>query len=157
MKKEFKPLTWKVKNYCTNSNKIWEYDVLKYREDQIKKLKKKCATKEAFAEAMSREFRWQYWSRAEYEVIVEIDADNRVWLKPWVGCTDPESVKIDVADDENFDWHGFAEKHINSQIYKNEAKVDIWDQLEWQWDKFIDYVWTTRLKYERDHPKFHVK
>ena len=94
---------------------------------------------------------------AEYEVIVEIDADNRVWLKPWVGCTDPESVKIDVTDDENFDWHGFAEKHINSQIYKNEAKVDIWDQLEWQWDKFIDYVWTTRLKYERDHPKFHVK
>ena len=154
-KREFKPLSWKVKNYLINSNKIWDYDVLKYREDQIKKLKKKCATKEEFAEVMRREMMWQYWSRAEYEVIIEIDDNNRIWLSPWVGCTDPESVKIDVTDDETFDWKGFANEHISQQIYKNEAKIDIFDQLQWKWDEFIDYCWYTRLKYERDDPKFH--
>lgn len=148
-KREFKPLTWKVKNYLINENKIWDYDVLKYREDQIKKLKKKCATKEEFTEAMRREMMWQYWSRCEYEVIVEIDENNRIWLSPWVGCRDPESVKIDVTDDAGFDWRGFAEFHISKQIYKNKAKIDIYDQLMYIWQEFIDYVWNYRHKYQR--------
>ncbi len=154
-KQEFKPLTWKVKNYLINSNKIWDYDVLEYREDKIKKLKKKCATKEEFAEAMRREMFSQYWSRCEYEVIIEIDGDSRIWLKPWVGCRNPDEVKIDVTDDQSFDWRSFANEHIGKQIYKNEAKIDIFDQLQWKWDKFIDYLWYTHLKYERDDPKFH--
>ena len=156
MRRELKSLSWKVKNYLINENKIWDYDVLKYREDQIKQLKKKCSTKEEFAEEMRREMMWQYWSRAEYEVIIEIDDNNRIWLKPWVGCLNPEEVKIDVTDDETFDWRGFANEHIAKQIYKNEAKVDIFDQLRWKWDEFIDYLWHTRLKYERDNPKFHT-
>ena len=154
-KREFKPLSWKVKNYLINENKIWDYDVLKYREDQIKKLKKKCTTKEEFAEAMHREMMWQYWSRCEYEVIIEIDENGRIWLKPWVGCKNPDEVKIDVTDDQNFDWRSFANGHIGKQIYKNEAKIDIFDQLQWKWDEFINYLWYTRLKYERDNPKFH--
>lgn len=149
MKNELKPLAWLVKNYSINTDKIWDYDVLKYREDQIKKFKKKCATKEEFAEAMRRELRWQYWSRAEYEVIVEIDENNCIWLKPWVGCTDPDGVKIDVTDDTSFDWRGFAEKHISSRVYKNEAKVDIWDQLEHVWDDFVTYCWEYCHKWQR--------
>lgn len=148
-KREFKPLTWKVKNYLINENKIWDYDILKYREDQIKKLKKKCTTKEEFAEAMRREMMWQYGSRCEYEVIIEIDKNNRIWLRPWVGCTDPDSVTIDVTDDGRFDWKGFAEFHIDRQIYKNKAKVDVYDQLMYRWREFIDYVWNYRHKYQR--------
>ena len=153
-KREFKHLTWKVKNYFTGTNKVWDYDVLQYREDQIKKLKKKCSTKDEFAEEMRREMMWQYWSRAEYEVIIEIDDDNHIWLSPWVGCRDPESVKIDVTNDESFDWRNFAEHHIGKQIYKNEAKIDIYDQLQWKWDEFIDcccnyrHKWQRRKKYE---------
>lgn len=155
IKREFKPLSWKVKNYSVNDNRLWDYDVLKYREDLIKKLKKQCSTKEEFAEKMRREMMWQYWSRAEYEVIIEIDDDNRIWLKPWVGCRNPDEVKIDVTDDTSFDWRGFAKKHIDRQIYKNKAKIDVWDQLEYRWGDFIDYLWYTRLKYERDSAKFH--
>ena len=148
MKQEFKPLTWKVKNYLVNDNKICDYDVLKYREDQIKKLKKKCATKEEFAEAMRREMMWQYWSRCEYEVIIVIDDNNHIWLNPWVGCRDPESAKIDVTD-EDFDWRGFAEYHIERQIHKDETKIDVYDQLQWKWDEFIDYCWAYRHKWQR--------
>lgn len=156
-KREFKPLTWKVKNYLINENKIWDYDVLEYREEQIKKLKKKCTTKEEFSEAIRREMMWQYWSRCEYEVIIEVDDDNRIWLKPWVGCTDPDSVKIDVTDDGRFDWRGFAEKYIGKQIYKNKAKIDIWDQLEYRLDDFIDYVWNYHHKYQRTKKREETK
>lgn len=149
MKQEFKPMSWKVKNYCINSNKIWDYDVLEYREDQIKKLKKKCATKEEFADAMRHKMMYQYWSRCEYEVIIEIDENGRVWLKPWVGCRNPDEVKINVTDNENFDWRGFANEHIGKQIYKNEAKIDIYDQLQWKWSDFIDYCWNYRHKWQR--------
>ena len=42
-------LTWKVKNFDMNSQLIRDYDVLKYREEDIKKLKKKCANKQEFS------------------------------------------------------------------------------------------------------------
>ena len=149
MKQEFKPMSWKVKNYSINNNEILDYDVLEYREPQIKQLKKKCATKEEFAEMMRREMMWQYWSRCEYEVIISIDDDDRIWLSPWVGCRDPENTKVDVTDDIDFDWRGFAEHHISQQRYVNEAKIDIFDQLQWRWGAFINYCWDYRHKWQR--------
>lgn len=156
MKKEYNnSLTWPVVYYDTNADKIKYYDVLKYREDFIKKLKKKCNTKAEFAEKMRREMMYYFWSKCEWELIIEIDSDNRVWLNPWAGCREPKKVRIDVTDREDFDWKSFAGVHIGKQIYKNEAKIDVFDQIEWRWPEFIDYCWHTRLRYERDNPKFH--
>lgn len=148
-KREFKPLTWLVMYHNFNSDKLELYDVLRYREDFIKKLKKKCATKEEFAEKMQREMMWSYWSKTEWELVVEIDDNNHIWLSPWIGSRDPENVRIDVTDREDFDWIGFARWHINRKIYKNRAKIDVYDQLEYRWDEFIDYVWSYRHKYQR--------
>ena len=154
MKKTFESLSWLVKNFDFNRQTIVDYDVLKYREEQIKKMKKKATTKEEFSEMLRGEFQWQYWSRSEYELIIEIDEDNRVWLNPWVGCREPDKVRIDVTDDNSFDWRGFAKEHIGKQIYKNKAKIDVYSQLEYVWDEFITYLWTTRLKWERKNSKF---
>jgi hypothetical protein len=148
-KNEFKPLSWLVTNFDCNSQVIKYYDVLKYREDFVKKLKKKCATKEEFAEGMRREFHWQYWSKSEYEMIMEIDDNDRIWLNPWVGCYKPEIIRVDVTDRTDFDWRGFAKKHIGNSRWGNEARIDIWDQLVYRWDEFIDYVWNYRHKYQR--------
>jgi short subunit dehydrogenase-like uncharacterized protein len=68
---------------------------------------------------------------------------------------DPEKVAIDVTTDLSFDWFGFANYHLSKQIYGNSAKIDVWDQLAWQWEAFVDYCWHTGLPYERDNPKFH--
>lgn len=149
MKQEFKPMTWLVKNFDCNAQKIKDYDVLKYKEDEIKKLKKKCTTKEEFAEKLRREFQWQYWSRAEYELIIELTEDGRVLLKPWVCCRDEENATIDVTDDTTFDWKGFAVEHISKQIFKNKAKVDVFSQLDYVWDDFISYCWNYHHKYQR--------
>ena len=146
-------LVWNVKYFDCNAQVIRDYNVLKYRLDIIKKLKKKCATKEEFSDELEHEFRWQYWSRAEYELIIE-QVGNRVVLLPWVGCREPGKAAIDVTDDTSFNWSAFAEYHIDKQLYKNEAKIDIWDQLSWQWEDLVDYCWYTRLPYERKHPKF---
>ena len=148
MKKEFKPLSWLVKNFDCNKQVIEDYDVLKYREDMIKKLKKKCQTKEEFSKALQLEFRCQFWSRCEYELIIEFTEDERVILKPWCGCRD-ENYAIDITCDISFNWYSFARKYIGKQVYRNKAKIDVWDQLEFQWSNFVDYVWNYHHKYQR--------
>lgn len=139
------PLTWKVLHFNMNRNMIEEYDVLKYRLKQMKEFKKKSENKEEFSELLNREMMWQYWSRSEYELILE-RVDNKLYLKPWVGCRNPEEVKIDVTE-EAF-WQEFANSRYRSW-WGNECKIDIYDQLIHRWDEFVDYLWTTRLPYER--------
>lgn len=155
MKQTYGQLTWKCKFFDCNRQIIVDYDVLKYHEDFVKKLKKKCATKEEFAEKMRREFLRVYWSRCEYELIIEITEDERILLKPWVGCRDVEQATIDVTSDTSFDWVGFAKQHIDKR-YGNEEKIDIYSQLTYgdQFEKLVDLCWYTRLKYERADPKF---
>ena len=149
-------LRWDVTYHDCNADKIVQYNILKYKEAFIKKLKKQCVTKEEFAEKLRCDLMWHYWSKAEWELVIEIDENNRVWLNPWVGSRDPEGVRIDVTADERFDWRGFAEEHIGKQIYKTSAKVDVFDQLTFKdrFEKLVDYLWYTRLKYERYNPKF---
>lgn len=148
MKKETQPLSWKVKNFCCNKQVIEDYDVLKYREDTIKKLKKKYAIKEEFSKALRLEFRCQFWSRCEYELIIEFTEDERVLLKPWCGCRD-ENYTIDITDDVTFDWRSFAKEYIGKQVYRNKAKIDAWNQIEFQWNEFVDYVWNYHHKWQR--------
>ena len=146
-------LVWNVKRYDCNADLIRDYNVLKYKEGFIKKQKKKCANKEELSEALKLEFRWHYWSRSEHELLIEI-IGTRVILSPWCGCRCPAKAAIDVTDDNTFDWLAFANYYIDKQLYSDKAKIDVFNQLEWQWDKFVDYCWYTRLPYERKNKKF---
>ena len=148
-KKEFKPMSWLVKCFDCCKQVIEDYDILKYREDDIKKMKKKSATKEGFAELLNREMMWRFWSKSECELIIRLTEDNRIILRPWCGCRNEDEAEIDVSNDAIFDWKSFAKHHIGKQIYKNEAKIDIYDQLQWTWDAFIDYCWNYRHKWQR--------
>ena len=146
-----------VKYYNCNANKIEDYDVLKRRESEIKKLKKKCTTKDEFTEFLRREFMWRFWSKSEWELIATKEEDGRIILSPWCGCSNPDSVAIDVTNDESFDWSGFADEHIKRQIFNNQAKIDVYDQIMYgnRFSNLVDELWYTRLPYERDNPKFH--
>lgn len=146
-----------VKYYNTNGNRIEDYDVLKHREFEIKQLKKKCTTRDEFAEFLRREFMWRFWSKAEWELIVTKGEDGRVILSPWCGCVDPDDCSVDITDDESFNWSGFADEHIKRQIFKNQAKIDVYDQIMYggRFEDLVTKLWTTRLPYERDNKKFH--
>lgn len=140
-------LVWNVLYYNFNSRKIETYNVLggSYFIDELKKMMKKHKDKNDFAEALKREMMYHFWSRCEWELIIEATEDNRIFLIPWVGCSEPEKVKIDVTDDINFDWRGFAELHIGKQIYNDKAKIDVYDQIAYMWDDFVDYCWNSKV------------
>ena len=147
-----------VKDFDHNAQLIENYNILRYREEEIKKLKKKCATRAEFAEKLRTEFMWRYWSKAEHELIISRIEDGRILLTPWCGCRDNGKATIDVTDDySQLDWSVFADHHIKKQIFKTEAKVDVYDQIMFgdRFEKLVDTLWTTRFKYERDNPKFH--
>lgn len=141
-----KSMEWLV-YYCDwNKDKIEPINILggSYVNSEIKKIKKKNKSIDEFATALMHEMKYHYWSRCEWELIIKISEDNKVYLLPWCGCKNPESAKIEVTDDFSFDWLGFAQEHISQQIYLKEAKIDVWDQLEYRWDDFVSYCWNTK-------------
>lgn len=141
-------LEWNVFYYDINRNKIATYNIFrhgrfnKYVEEAFEISK----TKEEFAKILRRELMYYFWSKAEWELVIELDEDNHIFLIPWCGCRNPEEVKIEVTNDTSFDWSGFAKKQIERQIYKNEAKIDVYDQIEYVWDNFLEYVWNSKKK-----------
>lgn len=147
---------WYVTYYSTNLDQIKQLNIIKHKERLIRELKKVCSDKAEFEKQMRLEFMSSFWSKCEWELIIEVDPDNRIWLTPWVGCREPQTVRIDVTDFKDFDWRGFAELHISRQIHKDRAKIDVFDQLNWRWQEFIDYCWGTRFKYERHNLKFNL-
>lgn len=146
-----------VKYYNCNANKIESYDILKRRESEIKKLKKKCASKEEFSQKLKGEFQYRFWAKCEWELIISKTEEGRIILSPWIGGRNPETFSLDVTDDKNFDWVGFADKYIGKQIFLNKAKIDVYDQIMYgdRFSNLVDELWYTRLPYERDNPKFH--
>ena len=139
-------MEWNVYRYNCNSNKIEQYNIFEHGsfDKYLKKAYKECKAKEEFAERIKSELRYCFWSKSQHELIIEITEDNRIFLNPWVGCRNPEEIKIDVTDDTNFDWHSFSAHHTEKQIYKNKAKIDIFDQVVWNWEEFVDYAWNNR-------------
>ena len=141
-------MEWNVFRYDINKNKIDVFNIFnhgsfyKYTKKAIKEYK----IKGDFAEQLRRELMYFFWSKAEHELVIEITENNRIFLNPWCGCRNPEEVRIDVTDDKKFDWKCFAEEHINKQVYKNKAKINIYDQVMSNWEKFLDYVWDNRSK-----------
>lgn len=141
-------LEWNVFYYDINRNKITTYNIFRYGRfnKYVEKAFETSKTKEEFAKILRRELMYYFWSKAEWELVIELDEDNHIFLIPWCGCRNPEEVKIDITNDTSFDWSGFAKKNIERQIYKNEAKIDVYDQIEYVWDNFLEYVWNSKKK-----------
>ena len=145
------PFSWKTLIHDFNADAIKSHDVLACREDFIKKLKKKCATMEEFAEALDRDFMHQYWARCEYEMIIYIE-NGIVYLEPWVG--EFKEGRVDITDDTTLDWLAFAEKllehpWVDKETGRKYVKFDVYDQIRFRFDELIEFVWTYRHKYER--------
>lgn len=144
-------MEWNVYYYNINRNKIELFNIFDHWSfcEYTKKAMKKLKTKEEFAEQLKRELQFFYWSKAEWELIVEITEDNRVYLIPWCGCRNPEEVKIEinpVVTEDGFNWLEFARLHTKRQRYKNKAKIDVYDQVEYMWNDFLELVWDSKKR-----------
>ena len=136
-------MTWNVFYHNCNADEIEAFNIFRhgrFREDTQEALKI-AKNKAEFALIIKRELRYYFWSKSEYEPIVRLTDDDRVFLLPWCGSRSPENEKVEVTSNC---WLDFAKLHINHQIYTNEAKIDIYDQVMFKWDKFIDYCWNFR-------------
>jgi len=60
-------------------------------------------------------------------------------MSPWISNNVPE---LDVTDDDNFDWLGFYDS-LDKVKYNDNLKIDIYDQVMYQYEAFIDYVWNS--------------
>ena len=135
-------MTWNVVIDDCNKKSIENYNVLKHEEKNIQAFKNEAKTFDEFCEKLKTHFRSRYWSRCEYELMIEIDDRNHIILSPLFFHRD---YSLDVTDRTDFDWRGFAEYHIKKQIYRTEAKIDIWDQIEYRWDEFSRYCYDSIL------------
>ena len=84
-------MEWKVKNYNTNRDKIEDYDIFPYLEKLLMELKKKKILGEEFAKSIRSKLMYHFWSRTEYELIIEIRDNGRIMFLPWCGCRDAEA------------------------------------------------------------------
>lgn len=141
-------MTWNVYNYNFNVHKIETFNIFRHGSftQYVLRAMRDCKDKTDFAKAIRGELLYYFWSKSEYELIVKLTDDNRVFLYPWCGSRNPEGEKIEVTDEKDFDWISFAKQHINKQIYKNEAKIDVSNQVRFQFDEFVDYVWNYNKK-----------
>ena len=135
-------MTWNVVIDDCNKKSIENYNVLKHEEKNIQAFKNEAKTFDEFCEKLKTHFRSRYWSRCEYELMIEIDDRNHIILSPLFFHRD---YSLDVTDRTDFDWRGFAEYHIKKQIYRTEAKIDIWDQIEYRWIEFARYCYFSIL------------
>ena len=139
-------MKYDVYYYNINKNKIETFNIFEHRSflEYVKKAIKKYKNKEDLVEQIKRELRYYFWSKSEWELIIEITEDNHIFLIPWCGCREPEEVKIDVTNYADFDWMDFAKKHTERQIYGNKAKIDVLDQVDYLWDEFATYCWDNK-------------
>lgn len=138
-KKKAADLEWYVYNYNDHKNKIEPVNIFRhvgFAED-VDKVRKKYKTRDEFMGQVRKELIYYFWSKSEYELIIQLE-DGRVLLLPWCGCRNPEEVAKDVTY-ENPEWKHFAKHHISRQIYGNKAKIDIYEQIVWLWDEFA--IW----------------
>ena len=108
-------------------------------------LRKTFLDKDIFKEKLLRNLRYYFWSKSEWELILRITEDSHIYLIPWCGCKDPEEVKIDVTNDESFDWLAFVDFVKNKKNIHNEAKIDVFDQINFRIDEFTDMCWNALI------------
>ena len=140
-KKNKKIFRWNVKRYEFNRKTIEDFDVIPYICRFISKLKRQAVNKEVFAKKLFGEMKFRFFRKSEFEIELELLFDGRILLKPCFGYDVAGDAILDVTDNIDFDWKGFAEKYKELNHNKNEFTIDVWNQLSYRWDDFVTCCW----------------
>ena len=95
-------LSWLVYNEDFNTRCIREFDIFNhhsFRQDCIKNAKKNKDDMEAFVENLRRDLMYYFWSKCEWEII----------LDGWPHRDDFRDKKIDVYDQVALNWDVFID------------------------------------------------
>lgn len=119
-------LEWNVFLHDFNSNKIIIFNVFNHDRflNDLYKLKKETDFKK-FSEEVRKNVMYYYWSKCEYETI--ITSFPSYISKEELNRIKNEDVKYRTC--------------VNLEC---EIKVDVYDQVMLNWDKFINYLWNNK-------------
>ena len=125
-----KNLIWNV--FVEDNHKIKVYNVLsKSIIEKIKKAKKNFPNKKDFNEEVRHIMMYHFWSKCEWEII----------LTSW-----PTSISVEELNRlrEDLKEHVKKYKSVPYRLIPNldvEEKIDVFRQIEINWEIFIDYLW----------------
>lgn len=94
-------MEWSVYYYNTNKNEILTWNVFQHAafRDEVQELLATPIDKEDFVAKLHSTILYYFWSKAEYEIIIE----------PWVGRKDCTPIKVDIYSQIYQNWDRFVE------------------------------------------------
>lgn len=127
-----KNLTWNVFIEDPNNKQIVTYNVLnKTIIEEIVNRTLGVNDKDQFAEEVKSIIMYHYWSRSEWEVVITD------W-PPHMTRSEVDRLSLEVAEHyRKYNKYPYAVT-INPIVGK---KVDVYDQVNLNWNIFIDYLW----------------
>ena len=116
-------LHWNVFRHDFNSREIEVFDVFHHISfrDEVYKLLKKNLSRDEFSKELRSSAMYYFWSKCEYEVVVAS------W-PPYITADELRKLSRD------------GRKHYDVSLEIGE-KVDIFQQMNLNWEQFVDYVW----------------
>lgn len=117
-------MKWYVYREHFNSHEIEVFDVFRhisFRDNTIN-LKKKNLGKDEFSKELKSIAMYYFWSKCEYEVVIT----------SWPPYIDNAELQRLNKEDPAY------EQNVRLSVGR---KVDVYQQLELNWDRFVDYVY----------------
>lgn len=127
-------LHWFV--YRNKADTIEPYDVFKHGRfvEDVRDALKSCPTRDQFEAELGRAAMYNFWAKCEYEIV----------LTSWPYGVNKSNIEKAAKELEDYAlrW-GHYPLRVGIDLEVSE-KIDIYDQLRLNWDRFVDYVWSAK-------------
>ena len=120
-------MIWNVYGHDINGREIKTYNVFNHGSfgKDVEELLKEDLAYDDFDETLNRLAQYYFWSGAECEVVIT----------SWIPHIDNE--ELDRLNEEREKRRSRC-YHVNLDVGK---KIDYYDQLHLNWERFVQYVW----------------
>ena len=156
-------LCWNVYVGGFNSGEIRLFNVFnhyRFYQDCLKAKKKFREDKEGFANEVRKSLMYHYWSKCEWEIILDHWPNGEFYemrKKLTAGELKNALRNSGIEYDVSASYRMPDDRKIEIRVFPQECrfrdkKIDVYDQIENNWDIFIDYLWNNRkeLKARKD-------
>ena len=122
-RKQLETLTWNVFVNDFNKQEIVAFDVFHHHSfaEEVAKLKAEIVDRDSFSERLKRITMYYFWSKCEYETVIT----------SWPPYIDKDELRRLNSEDDHVRYT--ARLAVGK-------KVDVYQQLYLNWDRFVDYV-----------------
>ena len=100
-------MEWNVFYHDVNAHQIRTLNIFNHDRfsRDVSKYLKECQNKNEFAKKLKSELMYNFWAKAEYEVIIT----------PWCGSRNTEEIKVDIYTQVMNNWNIFLDYVWNSK------------------------------------------